>query len=435
MPSTVLPPLSPRARWAVPVVAAVVVAGAVAAPRLAAADSSELPGLTAQELVAAVAEAERTPVSGTVVYTARLGLPSLPIAEVSGADPTALLGGSSTMRVWSDGAERSRVALLGTVSEYSVVHDGPEAWTFSSTSGTATHYVLDAEGQARYEAMAADLADGTLDAPLPAGAPTALPEDLAAQLPDEVLAELAPSVDGSLPTPAAAARAALAAAELSATVEVTGQSTVADRAAYEVVVTPTSDGTLVDRVVLDVDGSTFVPLRVQVWSTQDEAAPALELTFTDVSFAAPSDAVLGFTPPADTQVEEVVVPSSMDRPATAGAPTPGVDVSGTGWDAVATISGVDVPGLLAADPAALVEQVSPLTIGSERAQDLVEQFRPTDEQGRTAVDLDAATLYETLTTEVEGGRLLTSTLLSVLVTDDGRVLVGAVPPQTLLDLA
>jgi len=50
-------------------------------------------------------------------------------------------------------------------------------------------------------------------------------------------------------------------------------------------------------------------------------------------------------------------------------------------------------------------------------------------------DLDVATLYEQLTTEVAEGRLLSSALLSVLVTDDGRVLVGAVPAETLRSLA
>jgi hypothetical protein len=36
---------------------------------------------------------------------------------------------------------------------------------------------------------------------------------------------------------------------------------------------------------------------------------------------------------------------------------------------------------------------------------------------------------------VDGGRLLTSALLSVLVTDDGRVLAGSVPPEALEEAA
>ena len=90
-----------------------------------------------------MASAEPSPLSGTVVYTARLGLPELPFGDVGGANPVALLGGSSTMRVWSDGGERSRVALLGATSEYSVVQDGPEAWTYSSTDDAVVHYSLE----------------------------------------------------------------------------------------------------------------------------------------------------------------------------------------------------------------------------------------------------------------------------------------------------
>ena len=74
-------------------------------------------------------------------------------------------------------------------------------------------------------------------------------------------------------------------------------------------------------------------------------------------------------------------------------------------------------------------------IGSESGQELVDEFMPSDEDGSMGMQLDAAALYQQLTTEVDGGRLLSSTLLSVLVTDDGRVLVGAVPAQTLRDLA
>ena len=40
-----------------------------------------------------------------------------------------------------------------------------------------------------------------------------------------------------------------------------------------------------------------------------------------------------------------------------------------------------------------------------------------------------------LSTPVEGGRTITSALLSVLLTDDGRMLVGSVPPARLVELA
>ncbi|GGB99280.1 hypothetical protein [Cellulomonas carbonis] len=414
--------LRSRAPWAVPVGVAVAVAAAFGAPPLlAAAGDADLPDVTAEELLARVAAAEPVPVTGTVVYTARLGLPELPVSEATGADPLVLLGGSSTLRVWSDGGERSRVSLLGTASEYSVVHDGPEAWTYSSVDDEVVHYTLDAEGRARYDAAAEKARDG-----------------------------VRPEVAEGLPTPEELARTALTRAEEHSTVSVDAPTTVAGRPAYQAVVTPRTSGTLVDRVVVAVDHETSAPLRVQVWSTQDPDVPALEIGFTDVSFSAPDAGVLEFSAPAGAEQREVVVPTPPDAadaerlaqerlsdldltevPDPTELLPPGVTVTGEGWDAVTEVAGVDVAALLAGD-AASADELGERVIGSERAQELIGEFRG---DGGGELDLDVSVLYEQLTTEVPEGRLLSSTLLSVLVTPDGRVLVGAVPAATLLGLA
>ena len=404
--------LSPRSRWAVPVVAAVAVGLAVAAPPLlASADDAGLPTVSPEELAAQVAAAEPSPLSGTVVYTARLGLPALPFGEVGGADPVALLGGSSTMRVWSDGGERSRVALLGATSEFSVVQDGPEAWTYSSTDDAVVHYSLSAADAARFDELAAQAEAGDLP------------------------------VQGDLPTPEEAGRQAVGMARLTSTVTLDAQTEVAGRPAYQLVVTPTSDTTLVGRIVVAVDAETSTPLRVQVWSTSDTQTPALEIGFTDVSFTTPADSVLAFSAPAGSSTREVVVPLP-EVPAEATTATPdkelpeGVTVSGTGWDTVVQASGLDVAALVAGDPSAAASLPGvDKTFGSQGAADLYSEFVPEEGSGSPMGDLDTTALYETLTTEVPEGRLLSSALLSVLVTDDGRVLVGAVPGATLQALA
>lgn len=393
-----------RARWAVPGVVAVAVAAAFGAPPLlAAAGDDDLPAVTPAELLADVAAAEPTPLSGTVVYTARLGLPELPVTEATGADPLALLSGSSTLRVWSDGADRSRVALLGAASEYSVVRDGPEAWTYSSTDDEAVHYVLSAADRARYD-----------------------------QLADAARSGAGPAAD--LPTPQEAADTVLAQASAHSDVTVDAPSTVAGRSVYQLVVSPTDDGTLVDRVVVAVDAETSVPLRVQVWGTADTRTPALEVGYTDVSYDTPSDAVLAFSAPAGASVRDVEVPlpTAEDAPAAHDGTLPdGVSVTGTGWTAVTQWTGLDVAGLVAGDPSALssVPGTGP-TIGSDSAQDLIGEFAGED-GAHGGFDLDTSALYDQLTTDVPEGRLLSSTLLSVLVTTDGRVLAGAVPPEAL----
>ncbi|MDQ0374094.1 LolA family protein [Cellulomonas humilata] len=404
--------LSPRTRWAVPVVAAVAVGLAFAAPPLfASADDAGLPTISPEELAAQVASAEPSPLSGTVVYTARLGLPALPFGDVGGANPVALLGGSSTMRVWSDGGERSRIALLGATSEYSVVQDGPEAWTYSSTDDAVVHYSLSAADAARYDELTAQAEAGDLP------------------------------VQGDLPTPEEAGRQAVGMARLTSTVTLDSQTEVAGRPAYQLVVTPTSDTTLVGRIVVAVDAETSTPLRVQVWSASDTKTPALEIGFTDVSFATPADSVLAFSAPAGASTREVVVPLP-EVPAEAATETPdkelpeGVTVTGTGWDTVVEASGLDVAALVAGDPSAAASLPGvDKTFGSQGAADLYSEFVPEEGSGSPMGDLDTTALYDTLTTEVPEGRLLSSALLSVLVTDDGRVLVGAVPGATLQALA
>ncbi|MCC2321763.1 LolA family protein [Cellulomonas xiejunii] len=410
-------PVSPtrsriRAAWAVPTAAVVAVAGAFAAPPLlASAGSATLAELTPEQLLTRVLESEPQALSGTVVHTARLGLPDLSMTQVAGADPVSLLSGSTTLRVWSDGGQRSRVSLLGTASEYSVVADGTQAWTYSSSDDEVVHYALSPDDAARAEKMRA----------------TARPP-------------------ADLPTPDELGREALERAQRDATVSVDAATTVAGRDAYQVVVTPRSSTTLVGRIVVAVDARTWSPLRVQVWGSDDAATPALELGFTDVTFAAPDDAVLTFSAPPGASVREIVLPlpddaalaglapsdlptSLPDDPADAPLPE-GTRVTGTGWDTVVELSDVDVAALVAGDPGAVagLPQVDK-QLGSAGAQELYEEFAP--EGDGPGVDLDTVALYEQLTTPVEGGRALSSALLSVLVLDDGRVLVGAVPVDAL----
>lgn len=409
-----------RARWAVPSVVAVVVAGAFVGPALVANADSDLPDLTPEQLLDKVAAAGPTALSGTAVYTARLGLPEIPLGDMAGADPVNLLGGSSTLRVWTDGTERSRVALLGATSEYSVVTDGPEAWTYSSDDEEVVHYTLSKADRARFDAMQRHM-DG----------------DGATGMPG-----MARMHGGDLPTPQEAGREALARAEQDATVTVEAPTTVAGRAAYQVVVDPTSTTTLVDRIVVAVDARTWTPLRVQAWSTSDPDAPALEMGFTDVSFASPPDSVLSFTSPPGASTRDVVVPMPTMRDmaqarqahsdAERGLPE-GVTVTGTGWDSVVELTDVDVAALVAGDPAQ-VTQGFRKTFGSQGAQELYQKWVPAEGEGPVP-DLDTAALYDSLTTPVDGGRVLRSALLSVLVLDDGRVLVGAVPVDVLQDLA
>ncbi len=392
-----------RSPWVAPIAVVGAVALSISAqPLLASGESNDLPDITAEELISEVLDAEPQAMSGTVVHTARLGLPDMLFTEATGADPISLLGGSSTIRLWTDGEERSRVALLGTMSEYSVVADGPEMWTYSSAEDEAVRYSVSDADLAELESMS-----------------------------EEARAEMLER-KAELPTPQEAAEEALSKVSEFSTVEIDAQSTIAGRDVYQVIVTPTSDETLVERVALAIDGETMIPLRVQTWSTQDPSAPAVEVSFTDVDFGMPSESVFDFSVPASATQSDVVIPlperDGTDKTTREKHEMP--IVIGEGWESVVEFEDMDFAALVSEDPASVTDAGGRI-VGSEEAQKMVEEFMPESD----SMTLETDELFNQLTTEVPEGRLFSTTLLNVLITDDGRVLAGAVSADALRALA
>ena len=356
-----------RRAWAIPAAAVVVVAAVVTIPQVAGAAPS-LPPKTAAQLLAAVANADAVPLSGTVVETARLGLPALP--ETGQAiQPTALLAGSHTARVWYDGADKSRIALVANLAETDLVRNGRDVWLWTSGANTAQH------------------------AQLPAKTATEEPQATTPQM-----------------TPQEAAKQALAAIDPTTKVSVDGTASVAGRSAYELVLQPRDSRSLVGDVRIALDSKTYVPLRVQVHAAGATGRPAFETAFTSVSFSKPSASVFTFTPPPGAKVSTLSPdslsggPSKPDGMANDDA-TP--TVVGHGWTAVLSMPGVD---LASAPP------------------------KPTQEHHDVATPSLLATLSRAMT-PVSGswgsGQMLRTKLVTVLLTSDGRLLVGAVTPATL----
>jgi outer membrane lipoprotein-sorting protein len=367
----------PNVRWAAPAAAVVLVAGVgfAAAGTADAADHPDLPTISAAQLLTDLQQPTTQTLEGTVSYEAHLGLPSLPTGigasgpqpgAAGGTDPGSLLTGSHTLRVWVDGPTRSRVAVVDGTSESDVIRNGTDLWTWSSAGQKATHTTLPATSPADR---------------------TPVPSSLAAQLPG---------------TPQEATQRVLDA--IGPTTAVTTDSTakVAGRPAYELVLDPRDTGTLVDRVVVAVDASTHVPLRVQVFSVKRDD-PALEVGFTKVSFATPAASRFTFTAPRGVDVTQAPLPSvgglaGTHHPASRTEP----NVVGDGWDQV------------------VVVQLTP----QQRAELL----------GNGSSGGQVSALLGTLPT-VSGawgsGHALSGTLFSAVLTDDGRVAVGAVPVSAL----
>jgi outer membrane lipoprotein-sorting protein len=379
---------SRRARWAVPVVAVVAVAGAIGVPLVSADASPSLPAKTAGELLADVAGAQARPFSGTVVETARLGLPAVP-EQVSTTSPLSLLTGSHTVRVWYGGPQQTRLALVGDLAESDLVRNGTDLWLWSSKDRTAEHVKLPAETAKKDAAEAAR---------------------------KQALENM---------TPAQAAAQALAAIDPTTAVSVDGTARVAGRSAYELVLKPKDTRSTVAQVRIAIDAKTQVPLRVQVLA-KGHASPAFETGFTTVTFSKPPASVFRFTAPPGTKVssdlsqalqgggreQHAVVPNNGGKSlqgkgsansddlsrnaAKADEPT----VIGKGWTTIVEMSGVNLTG----------------SARNEQVGVLLNSLKP-------------------VSGTFGSGRVLRTALVNVLLLDDGKAFIGAVPLSMLEDAA
>jgi outer membrane lipoprotein-sorting protein len=362
------------ATWSAPVITAAVVAGVALLPSAASASAHpNLPAKTAAQLLAAVQTADVTALSGTIVETARLGLPSLPGQDSSAALTwQTLVTGTHSARVWLDGPDKQRLALLGQLAESDVVHNGRDLWTYASDSQLVGHQMLPADTAARKAPEAKDLKQYT---------------------------------------PQGAAEQALKSIDPSTVVTVDRTARVAGQAAYTLVLTPRDTRSTVRKVTLAIDAVHHVPLRVQVFAAG--AAPAFETAFSDISFTRPAASVFAFTPPKGAKVSSHLLPlmsgtTAAHDPADKGAAaTASPTVVGAGWTSVLVL------------PAAKdgSSPLAGLTGGS-------------GQRGDTSSILSRLT-----STLPNGDKVLRSALVNVLLTKDGRVLVGAVSTDVLQQAA
>ena len=375
----------PALRWAVPGAVVAVVLAAAGLTAATADASPTLPPRSAAELLVDVQTANVTALSGTVVQTADLGLPDLPIGMGGrgSADFTSLVSGTHTLRVWYAGEDQQRLALLGTLGESDIVRNGSDVWTWSSADNTATHYQLPTRP---------DATEGTAEVP-----------------------ESAPAM-----TPQQAADAALAAIDPTTSVTTDGTAEVADRAAYELVLapktaSPNDASSLIGQVRIAIDAEQHIPLRVRVFA-KDAAEPAFEVGFSQISFDTPGPEQFQFSPPPGATVTDSTLGQGAPDHAASTPPQAGAEAPGTGAE--------------------------PTVVGTGWTSVLVAKMPPADSAGPTPDGTGpgasvAGELQSVLGSlpQVSGdwgsGRLLTSALFTVLVTDDGRVLGGAVGPDAL----
>jgi outer membrane lipoprotein-sorting protein len=382
----------PALRWLVPAAATVVVLGGGAAVgQFAAVAEPSLPERSAAQLLVDLQTARLDGLSGTVVQTADLGLPEIPaIAGQLSGGLTSLVAGSNTLRVWYNGPDQARVALLSTLGETDLIRNGRDVWVWHSRGNTGTHYRMSESESA-------------------AAVP---PADLASQLPT---------------TPQEAARLALEAVQPSTEVTTGRNARVAGRDAYELILAPRDKASLVGQVRLAIDATEHLPLRVEIFA-KDADEPSFEVAFKQISFERPDGERFRFNPPPGAKIEEHV-----GEPGADGAHAR--ELAADKARAEAARKAAEKAGKRPIDEPA---DGGSAVIGEGWTTVFVTRVGDAADAPAKGEAEDGLALLDRLP-KVNGawgsGRLLAGNLFSALLTDDGRLLVGAVSPATLYQVA
>lgn len=360
-----------KSAWLPAVIAPVVVAGAVAAPVIANAASTPIAGAD-PTAAQVIASIDR---SSGARYSGKLEQTS----DLGLPELPAGAGGSSVQADASDALD-----LLTAPHTARVYVDGPDRQRVQVTEQLAERDIVRNgsdvwtwDSKTR-EATHVVLPAHAEDAGAATGADSVTPSELAQR-----------AVDAITPT---------------TTVSEPTTTRVAGHDAWAVTLTPKGSGTLVRSVELAVDQQTGLPLQVTV-RADGQASPAFRVGFTSLDYGAPAARLFAFTPPSGA---EVTTKDLSDRSPGARAhgdhrqPGDGTasdrpTVTGSGWSTIVEL------------PAGAVD--------------------------RSALGSDGSGLLDQLTRAVDGGRAVQTSLVSVYLTDDGRLLAGAVPVSALVAAA
>lgn len=373
-------------KWIPAVLApAVIVAFAVGASVSANAQVNLEPK-TPQQLLEMIASSKLTDFSGATKAMVDLGIPQLPD-----------LGGTEMMQKPNVAPEASKSSGTTTSPETNILS------ALSAISGThEARIFVDGPDKARVQVMASmDEQDfirngnviWTYDSSDNSVVKGTLPEPTSMNVPERT---------GTPPTPAELTDSLLAMIGPHTQMNVQDSARIAGRDAYTLELVPRSNDSLVAKVSIGVDAQTGAPLQVVVGAV-DQQTPALSMGFTSFTPETPDAKLFDFTPPAGAQVSEAKIPhetkpqlkdqkNSTEK--SKNAQSLNDAVHGTGWDSVVVVEAKDVPKELATN-------------------DLLKQ----------------------LATPVQGGKLLHTSLLNVLLTNDGRMVLGPVSLDRLQTVA
>lgn len=406
------------ARYAVPVAVFGVVAGTIAmVPAFANSGGPDLPKVTAQQLIEKIAASDVEQLSGSAKISTDLGLPSLTSGLLGGlgggsgvtggsADPqdkiAQLANGTHTFRVAADGPDQQKLTFVDGKDEYTLVHNGDDVWGYDSKSNEAFHEKAPAEaGKGGKGDKSSERKTGDRLA--------ASPQEVA----QEVLKAAGPATD----------------------IGVGDTAQVAGRDAYQLVLKPKASGSTISSVKIAVDAKNGVPLRVQVLST-DGGKPILDAGFTKVDFAKPAADTFAFTPPKGAKVNEGGAGDHAK-----GEGKDGKDGHDKGLGALGAVPGLD--GLLGGAEGGKGETkvlgegwtfIARIDTGQTKGlTELENKAKDKDAPKEAKQFLDA--LGDKVSGKFGEGRVFKTRVVNALITDDGKVYIGAVTKDALVKAA
>jgi len=385
-------------------VGALIVAGAVALPLQASAVT--LPEITAEELIALL-DSEVTGFSGTVTKTTDLGLPAMEMSSLMSkemvddmasrmpdgfedfipqvleqnlfTEAISFLAGTDTIRIYAS-EDGFRAQILDPMSQRDIVITESQLWSYNASTQTALTRTT--TGTVDHEQVDAAILSMGLDA-----------SDLRA-IAEYLLADI--SADTS--------------------VFVGDDHRIAGRTAYRLIVEPQSEISLISSIQVSVDSENGMPLGVTVFSTQQDA-PAVAVAFTSISFETPNASMFQFTPPPGTTVENLELPEAVEEAV-------------ADWEAGAlTVDNATARGETLVDE--LAEGATTAPIGERWDTVITMDQLPAD----IPLAMFEQEIFQDLFTEVAGGKVFSTPLVNVLLTDDGAVFAGAVTIAHLVSLA
>lgn len=406
-------------RWApAALVATAITAGTIALPMQA--NAVDLPDLTPQQVMLLM-EGEIQGFSGTIVKTSELGLPPLQMSSMMNEDmikemeeklpegfedfvpslieqnaitqAVELIAGTHKIRVYASN-EGARVQVLDTMSQRDVVINKDEFWFYDSRKATAITGAIVPVDQAELDAAQTEA--------------------------EAKLQEYAAQIQLDISNPEAVANYLMEQIGESTSVSVGKDHRVAGRTAYQLIAQPNANNSLIESVIVSVDSETGMALDVKVYSKEQEA-PAFEVGFESISFEVPNASMFSFTPPAGTIVETMEVPAELE------AELEKLKAEG------------DLSDLTEEQKAALKAEIEAKYGEVPNAELIGEGWESvmylSAIPAQVPMELLENELFADLMTTVAGGKVFSTPVMNILITDSGKVYAGAVTIAFLQEVA